>query len=362
MNRVCAVRLVVVAICAPPWLSGCCCNGRCGERELECDDGVSCTVDFIEETAGACAHEPLDERCDDGMFCTGREFCSPEDGCLAGEPPECDDGVACTDDRCDDAAAACVSEAVHGLCDDGIECTVDTCNVDAGGCTNELDDAACDDHDVCNGVERCDATRGCVEGAGLECDDGEFCNGSESCHPGLGCQAGEPELCDDGVECTEDACDEAEDVCLNEPDDESCSDSLVCNGIELCDPEAGCLARAPPDCDFSGLCVRGRCDESAAGCVVEPDDGAACDAGGGVDSGRCFERACLTRGCGDAFVELGPDLAAEECDPGPSGATAGCTSSCESIDFLVSDLLPSADRNGSQELGTADRAVAELVH
>ena len=46
--------------------------------------------------------------------------------------------------------------------------------------------------------------------------------------------------CDDGVDCTVDGCDESSGGCLNEPADVLCSDGVVCNGTEFCDPLVGC--------------------------------------------------------------------------------------------------------------------------
>ncbi len=47
--------------------------------------------------------------CDDGIVCNGAETCDVASGsCLAGTPPTCDDGNACTADSCDSASNACV--------------------------------------------------------------------------------------------------------------------------------------------------------------------------------------------------------------------------------------------------------------
>jgi hypothetical protein len=73
-------------------------------RDEHCDDGVACTADRCE--GRRCVHAPRDARCDDGRFCTGVGRCDPTDGCLfAGNP--CGDGVACTEDRCDEALDRC---------------------------------------------------------------------------------------------------------------------------------------------------------------------------------------------------------------------------------------------------------------
>jgi hypothetical protein len=64
------------------------------------------------------------------MFCNGAEICDSATGtCQAGNPPDCDDGVVCTVDTCDEVNDICV---------------------------NTPDDSACDDGDVCNGIETCD--------------------------------------------------------------------------------------------------------------------------------------------------------------------------------------------------------------
>ena len=48
--------------------------------------------------------------CDDGIFCNGAERC--QDGkCVAGEPVDCDDQIACTDDSCDETKWTCRNEA-----------------------------------------------------------------------------------------------------------------------------------------------------------------------------------------------------------------------------------------------------------
>jgi hypothetical protein len=96
-----------------------------------------------------------DADCDDDLFCNGAETCV-DNLCQAGTPEDCDDGVACT---------------------------VDSCNEDIDACDNTPDDG--------------------------ECDDGLFCNGTETCDAILDCEAG-VEPCDDPADCDEenDQCDE----------------------------------------------------------------------------------------------------------------------------------------------------------
>jgi hypothetical protein len=49
--------------------------------------------------------ETIDARCDDHLFCDGIETCTVT-GCASGSSP-CGDGVACTDDTCDETSRTC---------------------------------------------------------------------------------------------------------------------------------------------------------------------------------------------------------------------------------------------------------------
>ena len=87
----------------------------------------------------------VDEDCDDLLFCNGQETCEFE-VCFPGTPPDCDDGVDCTDDTCNEASDTCV---------------------------NIPNDANCpDDGFFCNGAEFCDAELGCSA-------SGDPCPGTE---------------------------------------------------------------------------------------------------------------------------------------------------------------------------------------
>ncbi|MEE9332454.1 MAG: hypothetical protein V3U89_09540 [Methylophilaceae bacterium] len=44
--------------------------------------------------------------CSDGLFCTGAATCQ-NNMCVAGTPPNCDDGIACTIDSCNEIANSC---------------------------------------------------------------------------------------------------------------------------------------------------------------------------------------------------------------------------------------------------------------
>ncbi|MBU0717024.1 MAG: S8 family serine peptidase, partial [Planctomycetes bacterium] len=91
--------------------------------------------------------------CDDGLWCNGAEDCV-SGSCVAGTPPNCSDGVACTTDTCNESTDSCVHTPNNGYCGDGL-----------------------------------------------------FCNGAETCHVTLGCQAGTDP-------CAPDPCDEVNDRCV----------------------------------------------------------------------------------------------------------------------------------------------------
>ena len=127
-----------------------------------------------------------DDICDDGQFCTGVERCVGGT-CQDGLDPDCDDGVGCTDDFCDEVNDVCANTPNDGNCDDG---------------------------DFCTGVGTCDPMNDCQAGTDPCPDDGEFCTGVESClgAPFNRCEASgnpcqEGEVCDDDIdECVPPPC------------------------------------------------------------------------------------------------------------------------------------------------------------
>ena len=102
--------------------------------DSDCDDGIDCTNDAC-AVGGICRNTPdnalcsdgeicsmeegcvggceEDSDCDDGVFCNGTEICVAG-GCFTEAPADCDDGNACTDDRCDETVDGCVFEPNMG--------------------------------------------------------------------------------------------------------------------------------------------------------------------------------------------------------------------------------------------------------
>jgi hypothetical protein len=157
----------------------------------------------------------IDEQCDDGVFCTGQEFCD-NGTCACGLQPNCDDGFSCT------FLVGCGNFPSLGIVD---------------GCINVPLLNFCSDSLWCTGDEICDPD-------------------NPNANAETGCVAGEPR-CDDGILCTNDDCNEALQICgAPVPDDTVCDDGTYCNGKELCDPDNperdanGCVAGTYPCLDF----------------------------------------------------------------------------------------------------------------
>ena len=70
-----------------------------------------------------------------------------------------------------DGSIACSSDSD---CDDGVDCTRDIC-LSQGYCSSTTDYTRCSDDVFCNGVEVCDAFKGCIPGVVPTCDDMDPC-------------------------------------------------------------------------------------------------------------------------------------------------------------------------------------------
>ena len=278
------------------------------------DDGVVCTDDSCDEVNDVIVNTVNDGNCTDGEFCNGAETCDATNDCQAGTPPDPGDGVACTDDSCDEVNDVIVNTVNDGNCTDGEFCNgAETCDAtddcqdgtppiidDSVGCTddscdevndvivNTVNDGRCTDGEFCNGAETCDATNDCQAGTPPDpddgvgctddscdedndvivntvndgnCTDGEFCNGAETCDATDDCQDGTPPIIDDSVGCTDDSCDEVNDVIVNTVNDGNCTDGEFCNGAETCDATNDCQVGIPPIIDDGVACTDDSCDE-----------------------------------------------------------------------------------------------------
>ncbi len=182
-------------------------------------------------------------------------------------PGGCDDGVACTHDRCE--SGRCVHTPDDASCEDDERCAP------ALGCVPRVctRDAECDDGLPCNGQEVCDGTdpsTGCGPGVPLDCDDGVPCTLDGCADAAGGCvHEARDTACDDGVACTHDRCDPV-DGCEHTPDDALCDDGLCFVG-GVCDASRGCVGSVVRDCRDGDPCTADDCDP-ATGCFSTPRD------------------------------------------------------------------------------------------
>ena len=287
-------------------------NGCLPGTAPDCGDGVACTIDLCNPQLNACEHIPDDSLCTNGLFCDGLEICDYLFGCVDGTPPDCDDGVPCTADSCDEPNDECLHAPNPNVCDDGQFCngqeTCDpvsdcqpgippckgglACDEIIDGCVECLSDEICNDDLHCNGREVCESgvcihvdppscndnkactvdqcdpvTDACVSTPDNSlCNNGLYCDGVEICNPQTGCQPGPQVNCNDNVPCTNDLCVEATDQCTHTPKNTSCDDGLFCNGAEVCHPTQGCLPGTPPNCSDAANCSVDTCNESADRC------------------------------------------------------------------------------------------------
>ena len=223
------------------------------------DDGVSCTVDTCNEATDTIDHAPNNALCDNGLFCDGSETCDATLDCQAGSAPTSDDGVSCTVASCNEATDSIDHTPNDALCDNGLFCDgSETCDAtldcQAGTAPTADDGVACTD-------DSCDEANDTIVNApnNALCDNGLFCDGSETCNATLGCQAGTAPTDDDGVSCTVDTCDESIDDFTHTPSDALCDDSLECTA-DACDIAGGCSNTAVADRTLCTSCVGANCE------------------------------------------------------------------------------------------------------
>ncbi|MDB4943126.1 MAG: hypothetical protein JWP97_2660 [Labilithrix sp.] len=92
-------------------------GGPCSE-DAQCDDRIACTFDRCDQALSRCRNTPDDSLCADSTYCNGREVCVLRQGCAAGPPVTCQDDSVCSSDRCNEATKTC-EHATRDLDGDG---------------------------------------------------------------------------------------------------------------------------------------------------------------------------------------------------------------------------------------------------
>jgi hypothetical protein len=253
-----------------------CANLQCQGTAISCDDANVCTTDSCNPASG-CVHANNTASCNDGNACTTADTCSGG-ACLGGSAPNCDDANVCTTDSCN-PSTGCVHANNTASCNDGNACTTaDTCS---GGACIGGSAPNCNDGNVCT-TDSCNPSTGCVHANNTaSCNDGNACTTASSCVNGT-CQGSDPLNCDDGDGCTGDSCN-PQTGCVHTvtpgcwcDQDDDCTDSNLCTGIERC-IDGNCVSGTPLRCDDANGCTDDSCD-AQTGCVHE-NNTAACDDG-----------------------------------------------------------------------------------
>ena len=213
------------------------CNGveRCFEGVCfdsptpQCADRSDCTTDVCDEEAERCDYVPDDSQCAPGQFCRSKGGCFTPSQCAV--DADCDDGLLCN------GTERCVVDTCEPgdpvECGDGIACTEDTCVEGTGACQSVSNHANCLPTELCVVGVGCSPRPPCTRDD--DCDDGVFCNGRERCVDDV-CQPGQPQVVVDAVDCTIDQCNESLNMVVNTPDHARCADGVYCNGAEICHP------------------------------------------------------------------------------------------------------------------------------
>jgi hypothetical protein len=232
----------------------------CHGVPVDCDDLNPCTTDSCDEASGCFYLQKNDNSpCNLGAeYCNGLGHCL-EGNCVSDTPADCDDGINCTRDSCLEGGV-CKHEPLHEVCDDGLFCTgVDVCDLTTG--CKRLELSALDDGVPCT-VDSCDEENDEMKHQPMDsfCDNANACDGLEFCDPSAGCKTGPAPTCNDGHACTADSCDEAK-GCVNLPLDGNCDDNSPCT-VDLCVPGAGGCVHSP----LEGVHEGWRCCDADSDC------------------------------------------------------------------------------------------------
>lgn len=216
----------------------------CPGGPAQCDDGDACTDDRC-DPGGSCVHTA--KLCDDLNACTD-DACHPSTGCVftPDDGNTCSDGNACTIDAC--TAGVCAPIAPLDCPADGVACTDEVCDPSTG-CTHQFHTERCPTWpDSCSRYE-CEVG-GCTlvsMGNGTDfCDDHNACTANDRCWDSMHC-TGSWISCVDNDDCTWNDCNPAV-GCVYTP---KCNDGNDCT-LDLCDEASSActhVALAPPSID-----------------------------------------------------------------------------------------------------------------
>jgi hypothetical protein len=280
--------------------------------------------------SGACGTAPINHACDDGSPCNGADQCdgagSAAGNCSihAGNPCAAflGDGDANCSEACNPANGNCDQPENTGACTDGVPCNgADTCG--GGTCSVHAGDPCSPTGDCNHACHPADGSCSDPE-TGTTCTDSVFCNGTDLCNAGA-CttHAGNPCPGPNGdANCSQSCNEGAGDCTLADPDGSGCNDGNLCNGADTCSGGA-CSTHAGDPCSPTGDCNHA-CNPANGSCS-QPETGTSCTDSvfcNGTDT--CNAGACATHSgdpCAANLNNCNPDCS-ESCNEGTSDCTA----------------------------------------
>ncbi|MET0387944.1 MAG: hypothetical protein ABW321_18375, partial [Polyangiales bacterium] len=231
-------------------------------------ESLGLRIGQVDVTVSRAYQVPVGASCNDGEFCTVNDVCDADDGCV-GTARQCDDGLDCTTDSCNEDGDVCTAAVSDGCLIDG-EC------FDVGQV------------DPLNTCRACVPSSGVTTGftvlaQGTPCDDDAFCTINDACNP-LGFCTGELNPCDDGQSCTLDLCDAVRGEC-NSTVSVGCLINGACINEGTTDPDNDCRFCAPGSsliqwsnvtantpCDDDQFCTTGDACNALGLCIGGPRD------------------------------------------------------------------------------------------
>jgi hypothetical protein len=301
-------------------------NNVCAGTPKVCNDGLSCTTDSCDEANDRCTvtattgcvinntcyaantpnpanpcqlcapttsqiawtNKSLGASCDDGQYCTQNDACNLLGSCV-GTARDCNDGLLCTTDTCDEPTASCKNTMLFG-------CAI------GGACyTNNQANPA----NACQSCQPATSTASWTNKAqGEVCNDNLFCTVNDSCDGSGNCRS-TARSCNDNLTCTLDVCSEQLGSCTSTPTNgclilgacygagapnplfpcqecnptvsttswtgkaagTACNDNLYCTTGDSCNALGLCVGTAR-DCSDGLTCTTELCDELNDRCNV----------------------------------------------------------------------------------------------
>jgi len=297
----------------------------------------------------------------DGIACNDNSWCTINDQCRSGtcqgNMRDIDDGYYCTDDYCEEVTQTVTHTSNDALCNDNLYCNgVETCS-DTAGCISGTAPAIDDNVDCTEDL--CDEGNDLVTHTTINslCWNGLWCDGNEICHETQGCISGTAETCNDGISCTID----------------SCSEGVYPNdnvGTCLVDTSQ-CSCTTNSQCNDNNPCTTDTCDGGQ--CLNDPNDGASCTDGFYCTiNDRCQNGQCVSdpRNIDDT-ISCTTDLCDEDADiilhvPNhdicSNGLYCDGQETCSSVSGCIGGIVPSINDGITCTIDSCDEVNDEISH